>query len=81
MITSSRGCCEIFGLLKRPDEKSVTERAYKNAKFVKDMVRDMAGLLANDERIREFIVEVENFESIHNHSAHAILESHPACLS
>ncbi|HEY6821328.1 MAG TPA: GTP cyclohydrolase, FolE2/MptA family, partial [Burkholderiales bacterium] len=62
------------GLLKRPDEKYVTERAYDNPKFVEDMVRDVAAVLNLDERIQSFVVESENFESIHNHSAYALIE-------
>ncbi|MBK1718536.1 GTP cyclohydrolase FolE2 [Thiocystis violacea] len=65
---------ELFGLLKRPDEKFVTERAYSNPKFVEDMVRDVAKRLNADERILAYIVEAENFESIHNHSAYALIE-------
>ena len=64
---------ELYGLLKRPDEKFVTERAYDNPKFVEDMVRDVAALLNKDERISKYVVESENFESIHNHSAYALL--------
>ncbi|MFM7065739.1 MAG: GTP cyclohydrolase FolE2 [Gammaproteobacteria bacterium] len=66
--------CELFGILKRPDEKWVTERAYDNPKFVEDMVRDVAVRLNNDARVREYVVESENFESIHNHSAYALIE-------
>ena len=66
--------CELYGLLKRPDEKFVTERAYDNPKFVEDMVRDVAAALNKDERIEAYIVESENFESIHNHSAYALIE-------
>lgn len=66
--------CELFGLLKRPDEKWVTERAYDNPKFVEDMVRDVAGLLNAEPRVYAFVVESENFESIHNHSAYALIE-------
>ena len=66
--------CELYGLLKRPDEKFVTERAYENPKFVEDMVRDIAVRLNADERIRGYVVESENFESIHNHSAYALIE-------
>ncbi|HTF14905.1 MAG TPA: GTP cyclohydrolase FolE2 [Burkholderiales bacterium] len=62
---------ELYGLLKRPDEKFVTERAYDNPKFVEDMVRDVAAILNLDERILSYVVESENFESIHNHSAYA----------
>ncbi|MGA8053893.1 MAG: GTP cyclohydrolase FolE2 [Burkholderiales bacterium] len=65
---------ELFGLLKRPDEKYVTERAYDNPKFVEDMVRDVAAALNRDERIEWYSVESENFESIHNHSAYALIE-------
>ena len=66
--------CELYGLLKRPDEKFVTERAYDNPKFVEDMVRDVAAALNADERIEAYVVESENFESIHNHSAYALIE-------
>jgi GTP cyclohydrolase I len=62
---------EIWGLLKRPDEKWITERAYENPKFVEDLVRDVALRLNADPRIGRYEVEVENFESIHNHSAYA----------
>lgn len=65
--------CQLYGLLKRPDEKYVTERAYENPKFVEDMVRDIAALLRADDRIEAFTVESENFESIHNHSAYALV--------
>jgi GTP cyclohydrolase IB len=65
---------ELYGLLKRPDEKFVTERAYDNPKFVEDMVRDVATELNGDKRIRWYRVESENFESIHNHSAYALIE-------
>jgi len=67
----SEASSELWGLLKRPDEKWVTERSYSNPKFVEDLVRDVAGRLKVDERIRSFVVEAENFESIHNHSAFA----------
>lgn len=66
--------CELYGLLKRPDEKYVTERAYDNPKFVEDIVRDVAVEFNKDERILAYTVESENFESIHNHSAYAMLE-------
>jgi GTP cyclohydrolase IB len=65
--------CELYGLLKRPDEKYVTEKAYDNPKFVEDMVRDVAIVLNGDARIASYTVESENFESIHNHSAYAML--------
>ncbi len=73
-IAEEQASCELYGLLKRPDEKYVTERAYDNPKFVEDMVRDVAAVLNADERIDAYIVESENFESIHNHSAYALIE-------
>ena len=73
-IVEQEASCELYGLLKRPDEKNVTERAYDNPKFVEDMVRDVAARLNNDVRITSYIVESENFESIHNHSAYALIE-------
>jgi GTP cyclohydrolase IB len=73
-LVESQASCEVYGLLKRPDEKYVTERAYDNPKFVEDMVRDVAGLLNTDARIDAYVVESENFESIHNHSAYALIE-------
>ncbi|MEO8300055.1 MAG: GTP cyclohydrolase FolE2 [Burkholderiales bacterium] len=65
---------EIWGLLKRPDEKWITERAYENPKFVEDLVRDVALRVNADPRIGRYQVDVENFESIHNHSAYARIE-------
>jgi GTP cyclohydrolase I len=65
---------QLYGLLKRPDEKYVTEYAYDHPKFVEDMVRDVAGELNEDKRIEWYVVESENFESIHNHSAYALIE-------
>ncbi|MFA6920620.1 MAG: GTP cyclohydrolase FolE2 [Gallionella sp.] len=73
-IAEEQASCELYGLLKRPDEKHVTERAYDNPKFVEDMVRDVAAVLNADERIDAYVVESENFESIHNHSAYALIE-------
>ena len=66
--------CEIWTMLKRADEKWVTERAYENPKFVEDLVRDVALRLNADSRIGAYRVDVENFESIHNHSAWARIE-------
>ena len=63
----------MYGLLKRADEKYVTERAYDNPKFVEDLVRDVALALNRDPRVGAYVVEAENFESIHNHSAVARL--------
>jgi GTP cyclohydrolase I len=65
---------EIWPMLKRPDEKWVTERAYDNPKFVEDLVRDVALRLEADGRVGRYVVDVENFESIHNHSAFARIE-------
>lgn len=73
-IVEEEASCELFGLLKRPDEKYVTERAYDNPKFVEDIVRDIAVRLNKDERVAAYVVESENFESIHNHSAYAMIE-------
>lgn len=73
-IAEEEASCELYGLLKRPDEKYVTERAYDNPKFVEDLVRDVAARLNADERIDWYVVESENFESIHNHSAYALIE-------
>jgi len=67
--------CELYGLLKRVDEKHVTERAYDNPKFVEDLVRDVAAAVRQTPGLASFVVEGENFESIHNHSAYARIES------
>ena len=76
-IAERAASCELYGLLKRPDEKYVTERAYDNPKFVEDLVRDVAMALKAEARIGAFRVESENFESIHNHSAYALIEHDP----
>jgi GTP cyclohydrolase I len=73
-VCEEQASCELYGLLKRPDEKYVTERAYDNPKFVEDMVRDIAAVLNSDDRVEAYVVESENFESIHNHSAYAYIE-------
>jgi GTP cyclohydrolase I len=73
-MVEEQASCELYGLLKRPDEKFVTERAYDNPKFVEDMVRDVAARLNAEPRIESYVVESENFESIHNHSAYALIE-------
>jgi len=70
-LAEEEASCEVFGLLKRPDEKWVTERAYDNPKFVEDLVRDIALRLMTEPRIAQWTVKSENFESIHNHSAYA----------
>ncbi|MGF6753231.1 GTP cyclohydrolase FolE2 [Paraburkholderia sp. GAS42] len=74
-IAEEEASCELWGLLKRPDEKFVTERAYENPKFVEDLVRDVAQRLNADSRIIAYVLEAENFESIHNHSAYALIEN------
>lgn len=73
-LAEKEASCEVYGMLKRPDEKYVTERAYDNPKFVEDMVRDIAVALNREARVRSYVVEAENFESIHNHSAYARIE-------
>lgn len=74
-VVEAQASSELYGLLKRPDEKYVTERAYDNPKFVEDMVRDIASKFNSEPRIGSYIVECENFESIHNHSAYACISS------
>lgn len=73
-MAEDQASCELYGLLKRSDEKYVTEKAYDNPKFVEDTVRDVAAILDRDARIDSYVVESENFESIHNHSAYALIE-------
>ncbi|MEM9554649.1 MAG: GTP cyclohydrolase FolE2 [Acidobacteriota bacterium] len=73
-LVEDAASCELYPLLKRPDEKYVTEKAYDNPRFVEDMVREVTIRLQRDERIRWFQVEVENFESIHAHNAYAFVE-------
>ncbi len=72
-IAEAAASCEVWGLLKRTDEKYVTERAYDNPKFVEDVVRDIAAVLDADQRVLAYRIEAENFESIHNHSAYALI--------
>ncbi len=73
-IAEDAASCELWAVLKRADEKYVTERAYDNPKFVEDAVRDVALVLQRDPRVVAYRVESENFESIHNHSAYALIE-------
>lgn len=73
-LVESEASAPLYGLLKRADEKRVTEQAYENPKFVEDMVRDVALRLKDLPGIGYFRVEVENFESIHNHSAYAVIQ-------
>ncbi|HEV2220713.1 MAG TPA: GTP cyclohydrolase FolE2 [Casimicrobiaceae bacterium] len=70
-VAEDEASSELYGILKRADEKYVTERAYDNPRFVEDLVRGVALRLAADPRIGAYAVEAENFESIHNHSAYA----------
>jgi GTP cyclohydrolase IB len=70
-IAEEEASCELYGLLKREDEKYVTERAYDRPRFVEDLVRGVAARMAGDARFESFSVAAENFESIHNHSAYA----------
>ncbi|MFZ2447055.1 MAG: GTP cyclohydrolase FolE2 [Syntrophobacteraceae bacterium] len=73
-LVENAASCDVYSVLKRPDEKFVTESAYENPKFVEDVVRDIAFDLKKDTNIKWFLVDVENFESIHNHSAYAFIE-------
>ena len=73
-MLENQASCQIYGLLKRPDEKYVTEQAYDNPKFTEDIIRDLAVTLNKDDRITAYKIESENFESIHNHSAYAYIE-------
>jgi GTP cyclohydrolase I len=70
-LVEEAASCEVYSVLKRVDEKYVTEKAYTNPKFVEDIVRDVAKRIKEDENITWFSVGAENFESIHNHSAYA----------
>jgi GTP cyclohydrolase I len=73
-LVEGSSSCDVYSILKRPDEKFVTEKAYENPMFVEDVVREVAKKLAADPNITWFSVESENFESIHNHSAYAYVE-------
>ena len=74
-IVEKNASCEIYSLLKRPDEKFVTEKAYNNPMFVEDIVRDITIILQSDNRIKWFSIESDNIESIHNHNAYALISS------
>jgi GTP cyclohydrolase IB len=74
-LVESAASCDVYSVLKRVDEKAVTERGFENPKFVEDIVRDIAATLTEDDNITWFSVSVENFESIHNHSAYAHITS------
>lgn len=70
----AQASAELYAILKRPDEKFITEQAYNNPKFVEDVVRDVANALDSNDKIARYYVHAENFESIHNHSAFALIE-------
>ncbi len=73
-VVEESASCEVYSVLKREDEKFVTEKAYHNPRFVEDVVREIAVKLSEDANITWFTVECENFESIHNHNAYAYVE-------
>jgi GTP cyclohydrolase I len=73
-LIESCASCDVYSILKRPDEQYVTEKAYENPMFVEDIVREVSEKFMADENITWFTVESENFESIHNHSAYAFVE-------
>ena len=74
-LAEKKASCELYAILKREDEKVVTERAYDNPAFVEDLVRDIAVALNANDNINYYSLESENFESIHNHSAYALIEN------
>jgi GTP cyclohydrolase I len=76
-LVEDTASCDVYSVLKRVDEKSVTERGFSNPKFVEDIVRDVSQRLKADDNITWFSVSAENFESIHNHSAYAHITSDP----
>jgi GTP cyclohydrolase IB len=73
-LVEASASAELYSLLKRPDEKQVTEHAYDHPVFVEDLVRNVAVRARQHPQIRWFRVEAENFESIHNHNAYAFIE-------
>ena len=73
-IMEGTASAPVYAVLKRPDEKAVTERAFENPVFVEDLVRNVAARCDGDTGILWYRVEAENFESIHNHSAYALIE-------
>ena len=74
VLVEESASCDLFALLKRPDEKFVSEKAYENPRFVEDIVRIIAQKLMDDDKIEWFSVRSINFESIHNHNAYACIE-------
>ena len=75
-LVEKSASCEVYSVLKREDEKYVTEKSYNNPMFVEDVVREIAQKLNADPNITWFAIESENFESIHNHNAYAYIEKH-----
>lgn len=73
-LTEQSASCDLYAILKREDEKFVTEKAYDNPAFVEDLVRDIALQLNENDKVISYVLESENFESIHNHSAYALIE-------
>jgi GTP cyclohydrolase I len=74
-LVEAAASCDVYSVLKRVDEKCITEKAFSNPKFVEDIVRDIAQQLLADDNITWFSVSAENFESIHHHSAYAHITS------
>ena len=72
-LAEQKASSELYAILKRDDDKVVTERAYENPAFVEDIVRDIAVDLNSDKKVNYYCLESENFESIHNHSAYALI--------
>ncbi len=72
-IAEESASCQLWSQLKRVDEKFVTESAYENPKFVEDLIRDVAVALNHNPAVEAYLIEAENFESIHNHSAYAYI--------
>ena len=72
-LAEEKASSELYAILKRDDEKVVTERAYENPAFVEDIVRDIAVELNANKKVNFYCLESENFESIHNHSAYALI--------
>ena len=73
-IMEGAASAPVYAVLKRPDEKFVTEQAFDNPKFVEDIIRDLAVALNREDRVLWYSIESENFESIHNHNAYAMIE-------
>ncbi len=77
-LMESAASAPVYAVLKRPDEKFVTEQAFDNPKFVEDVIRDLAMAMESEDRITWYSVQSENFESIHNHNAYAQIERRKA---